>query len=99
MAKMIYTEENYDHKQARIIIEGEMFGHIPVTIDLTLGDEDSPNSAGVVVDAIRAAYILKKNDRAHDGKTICAFMMKSPPIQMTELEAINKFNEIINFCI
>ena len=95
-AKMIYTEKNYDHKQAKIKLEGQMWGQVPVSIDLTLEDEDSPNSAGVVVDAIRATKLLIDKKRVQEAKILCSFLMKSPPVQLTDSEALNKFNEIIN---
>ena len=94
-ARMVYTEKNYDHKQAKIKIEGDMFGNIPVSIDLTLEDEESPNSGGVVIDAIRAAKFLVDNKKVKDAELICAFLMKSPPVQMSDAEALEKFNRII----
>ena len=94
-ARMVYTEKNYDHKQAKIKIRGEMFGHVPVSIDLTLEDEDSPNSGGVVMDAIRAAKFLVDNDKPKEAKILCSFLMKSPPKQLTDSEALKKFNEVI----
>lgn len=95
-ARMIYTKENYDHKQAKMKIEGEMFGNIPVSIDLTLEDEDSPNSGGVVIDAIRAAKLLMENKRPQDAKILCSFLMKSPPQQFTDEEALKRFDELID---
>jgi len=97
-ARMIYTEKNYDHKQAKIKFEGEMFGHVPVSIDLTLEDEDSPNSSGVVTDAIRAARVLTKHNKVHEVPKLCAFMFKAPPQQLTDSEALVEFKKIINSC-
>lgn len=97
-ARMVYTEKNYDHKQAKIKIEGEMFGHIPVSIDLTLEDEDSPNSGGVVMDAIRATKLLVENNKVKEAGILCSFLMKSPLQQFTDAEAFSKFREIINSC-
>jgi len=94
-ARMVYTEKNYDHKQAKIKIEGEIFGHIPVSIDLTLEDEDSPNSGGVVNDAIRAVKLLVENKKPHLAKEISAFLFKAPPAQFPDAEALQKFREII----
>ncbi len=97
-ARMIYTEKNYDHKQAKIKFEGEMYGHVPVSIDLTLEDEDSPNSGGVVTDAIRATKLLTKHNRVHEAIKLCAFMFKAPPQQLKDSEALAEFNKIINSC-
>lgn len=96
-ARMIYTEKNYDHKQAKIKITGEIWGHIPISIDLTLEDEDSPNSAGVVIDAVRAAKTLvDKGQQAKAGEA-CSFLMKSPPVQLSDAEALSKFRQILTF--
>jgi len=94
-AKMIYTEKNYDHKQAKIKIKGEMFGRIPVSLGLTLEDEDSPNSGGVVMDAIRATRLLVDRKKPKEAKMLCSFLMKFPPQQLTDSEALAKFNEVI----
>ena len=94
-ARMIYTEKNYDHKQASIKIEGEMFGHIPVSIDLTLEDEDSSNSGGVVNDAVRVAKLLVEHRRPHLAKEASAFLFKAPPAQFPDFEALQKFRDII----
>lgn len=95
-ARMVYIEKNYDHKRATIKIAGEMFGHIPVSIDLTLEDEDSPNSGGVVNDAIRAAKLLVENKKPYLAGELCAFLFKAPAIQLADAEALQKFREIIN---
>ena len=94
-ARMVYTEKNYDHKQASIKIDGEMFGHIPVSINLTLEDEDSPNSGGVVNDAIRATRLLVENKKSHLAKELCAFLFKAPPAQLPDTEALQKFRNVI----
>jgi myo-inositol-1-phosphate synthase len=94
-ARMIYTEKNYDHKQAKIRIEGEMFGHAPVSIDLTLEDEDSPNSAGVVIDAIRATRVLIDKQKAKSAPLVCSFLMKAPSIQLPDSEALKQFEEAL----
>lgn len=94
-ASMIYTEKNYDHKQANINLCGRIFGNIPVSIGLTLEDEDSPNSGGVVIDAIRAAKLLVNEERPYYAKKLSSFLMKSPLIQCSEKEALETFNKII----
>ena len=97
-SKMVYTENKYDQKKAQIKIEGQIFGHTPVSIDMILEDEDSPNSAGVAIDAIRIAKLLVDNKKIKEAEIVCAFLMKSPPKQFTDTEALSKFNEIINSC-
>ncbi|MBI2278807.1 MAG: inositol-3-phosphate synthase [Candidatus Brennerbacteria bacterium] len=94
-ARMIYTEKNYDHKQAKIKITGEIWGHIPISIDLALEDEDSPNSAGVVIDAIRAAKALIDNGEHAKAGEACSFLMKSPPVQYSDEKALERFRKVI----
>ncbi len=76
-----------DRKFAYIRLEGTSFGDVPLNIELKLEVWDSPNSAGVVIDAIRCAKIAK--DRGMGGPIIgpSAYFMKSPPVQYTDEEA------------
>ncbi|MBI5155656.1 inositol-3-phosphate synthase [Candidatus Peregrinibacteria bacterium] len=93
-ARMSYTEKNYDHKRATIKIQGKLFGHAPVSMDIVLEDEDSPNSGGVVVDAVRMAKVLREKGMAEHAGKACAFLMKSPPVQMPESEALAFFDQM-----
>ena len=70
-----------DRKWAYIRMEGTSFGDVPLNIELKLEVWDSPNSAGVVIDAIRCAKIAK--DRGIGGPILgpSAYFMKSPPVQ------------------
>ncbi len=77
-----------DRKWCFITIEGEGYGGAPIRLDLKLEVHDSPNSAGVVTDAIRCAKVAL--DR-HEGGPILApsaFYMKSPPVQMEDHKAL-----------
>jgi myo-inositol-1-phosphate synthase len=76
-----------DRKWAYIRIEGREFGDIPVNIELKLEVWDSPNSAGVVIDAVRCAKLAL--DRGIGGPLLgpSAYFMKSPPVQYTDSEA------------
>jgi len=98
-ASMIYREGNFDHKRAVIEIRGEIFGRASVTIDLVLEDEDSPNSGGIVVDAIRATKVLHETGNAHRSAEICAALMKSPPYQLLEEDASQQFDAVIQECL
>lgn len=73
-----------DRKWAYIRLEGEGFGGAPINIELKLEVWDSPNSAGVVIDAIRCARVAL--DRGEGGALMApsAWMMKSPPEQMDD---------------
>ncbi|MFN2586625.1 MAG: inositol-3-phosphate synthase [Actinomycetota bacterium] len=76
-----------DRKWAYIRIEGREFGDIPVNVELKLEVWDSPNSAGVVIDAVRCAKLAL--DRGVGGPLLgpSAYFMKSPPVQYTDAEA------------
>jgi myo-inositol-1-phosphate synthase len=76
-----------DRKWAYIRLEGRTFGDVPLNAELKLEVWDSPNSAGVIIDAIRAAKIAK--DRGLAGPLIAAsaYFMKSPPKQFADHEA------------
>ena len=76
-----------DRKWAYIRLEGTGFGDTPLNIELKLEVWDSPNSAGVVIDAIRCMKIAR--DRGLSGPILgpSAYFMKSPPVQYTDSEA------------
>lgn len=76
-----------DRKWAHIRIEGTTFGDVPIAMELKLEVWDSPNSAGVVIDAVRCAKTAM--DRGVSGPLIgpSAWFMKSPPQQFTDEEA------------
>jgi myo-inositol-1-phosphate synthase len=76
-----------DRKWAMIRLEGRNFGDVPLTIEMKLEVWDSPNSAGVIIDALRCAKLAK--DRGIGGPIIgpSAYFMKSPPVQFTDDEA------------
>ena len=71
----------HDRKWAHIRLEGREFGNVPLTVDLKLEVWDSPNSAGIVIDAVRCAKVAL--DRGIGGPLIgpSAYFMKSPPVQ------------------
>jgi myo-inositol-1-phosphate synthase len=73
-----------DRKWAMIRLEGRNFGDVPLTIEMKLEVWDSPNSAGVIIDAVRCAKIAK--DRGIGGPIIgpSAYFMKSPPVQFSD---------------
>ncbi|MFI2231556.1 inositol-3-phosphate synthase [Nocardia testacea] len=82
-----------DRKWAYVRLEGRAFGDVPLNLEYKLEVWDSPNSAGIIIDAVRAAKIAK--DRGIGGPVIpaSAYLMKSPPKQLaddiarTQLEA------------
>jgi myo-inositol-1-phosphate synthase len=84
-----------DRKWAYIRMEGRTFGDVPLNVELKLEVWDSPNSAGVVVDAIRCCKIAL--DRKMSGAIAApsAYFMKSPPIQYTDDIAREMVEEFI----
>jgi myo-inositol-1-phosphate synthase len=75
-----------DRKWAYVRLEGRAFGDVPLNLEYKLEVWDSPNSAGIIIDAIRAAKIAK--DRGIGGALISAssYLMKSPPVQREDTE-------------
>jgi myo-inositol-1-phosphate synthase len=71
-----------DRKWAFIRLEGRNFGDVPLTVELKLEVHDSPNSAGVIIDAVRCAKLAL--DRGIGGPVLpaCQYFMKSPPSQV-----------------
>jgi len=84
-----------DRKFCHIKMEGRTFGDVPLNLDMKLEVWDSPNSAGVVIDAIRCCKLAL--DRGLKGTLIgpSAYFMKSPPIQYTDDEAHQMVEEFI----
>jgi len=84
-----------DNKICFIRIEGRKFGNVPVELELRLSVEDSPNSAGCVIDAIRLAKLAL--DRGIGGPLISAsaYLMKHPPEQFTDEKAREMVEEFI----
>jgi myo-inositol-1-phosphate synthase len=76
-----------DRKWAYIRLEGRNFGDVPLNIELKLEVWDSPNSAGVIIDAIRCARVAL--DKGIGGPLLgpSAYFMKSPPVQYRDEEA------------
>jgi len=73
-----------DRKICYIFIKGRKFGDVPLTIDVKLSVEDSPNSAGVVIDAIRAVKIAMDRKIAGPLIGVSAYFFKHPPVQMPD---------------
>ncbi len=84
-----------DRKFCHIRMEGRTFGDVPLNLELKLEVWDSPNSAGVVIDAIRCCKLAL--DRGLKGALTSpsAYFMKSPPIQYTDDEAHKMVEEFI----
>ncbi len=85
-----------DRKWAYVRLEGRSFGDTPLNLEYKLEVWDSPNSAGIIIDAVRAAKIAK--DRGIGGPVLSAssYFMKSPPEQYSDDEARDAVEAFIN---
>src|SRR5215217_892279 len=81
-----YVQWLDDRKWAYVRLEGRAFGDVPLNLEYKLEVWDSPNSAGVIIDAVRCAKIAK--DRGVGGPLISpsSYLMKSPPVQRPDDE-------------
>lgn len=76
-----------DNKVAFIRIEGSIFGNVPIDLEIRLSVEDSPNSAGVVIDAIRCCKLAMCRGIGGPVYSISSYFMKHPPTQFPDNEA------------
>jgi myo-inositol-1-phosphate synthase len=76
-----------DRKWAYIRMEGSSFGDVPLNVELKLEVWDSPNSAGIVIDAVRLAKLALNNGIGGALEGPSAYLMKSPPKQMRDDDA------------
>ncbi|MSW73730.1 MAG: inositol-3-phosphate synthase [Actinobacteria bacterium] len=84
-----------DRKWAYVRLEGRAFGNVPLNLEYKLEVWDSPNSAGVIIDALRCAKIGL--DRKIGGALLSpsSYFMKTPPVQYTDEQAHNKVEDFI----
>ncbi len=91
-----YISWQHDNKICFIRIEGRGFGDAPLELELRLSVEDSSNSAGVVVDAIRCARLAQDRGLAGPLEAPSAYYMKSPPKQFRDSVAHDACNAFID---
>jgi myo-inositol-1-phosphate synthase len=84
-----------DRKWAYIRLEGKAFGDVPLSAELKLEVWDSPNSAGVIIDAIRAAKIGLDRGLAGPIMSASSYFMKSPPVQYSDHDAHRAVEDFI----
>jgi myo-inositol-1-phosphate synthase len=84
-----------DRKWAYIRMEGSSFGDVPLNIELKLEVWDSPNSAGIVIDAVRLAKLALNNGIAGGLEGPSSYLMKSPPKQVADDEAYEATEKFI----
>lgn len=84
-----------DRKWAHIRMEGRTFGDVPLNLELKLEVWDSPNSAGVVIDAVRCAKLALDRGLGGALPAPSAYFMKSPPVQYSDSEALERVEAFI----
>jgi len=91
-----YVPWQNDNKICFIRMEGRLFGDVPMNLELRLSVEDSPNSAGVAIDALRCCKLAL--DRGIGGVLTApaAYLMKHPPVQFNDDEAYSMMEAFIN---
>jgi myo-inositol-1-phosphate synthase len=90
-----YVPWQNDNKVCFIRMEGRGFGEIPLNLEMRLSVEDSPNSGGMTVDAIRCCKMARERGIAGPLLSISAYAMKHPPVQFPDHEAKSMVEEFI----
>jgi myo-inositol-1-phosphate synthase len=79
-----YVPWQGDNKICFLRLEGRAFGNVPMELELRLSVQDSPNSAGVAIDAIRCCRLARDRKIAGPLRSVSAYLMKHPPTQITD---------------
>jgi len=90
-----YVPWQKDNKVCFVRMEGRLFGGVPMNLELRLSVEDSPNSAGVAIDAIRCAKVALERGIAGPLEGPSAYFYKSPPRQLAEEVARQRTEDFI----
>jgi len=85
----------HDNKVCFVRMEGRGFAGVPLNLELRLSVEDSPNSAGMVIDAIRCVKLARQRGLAGPLHSVSAYTMKHPPRQYSDAEAKNLLEQFI----
>jgi myo-inositol-1-phosphate synthase len=91
-----YVPWQKDNKVCFIRMEGRLFGNVPMDLDLRLSVEDSPNSAGVTIDAVRCVKLALERGQGGVLEGPSAYFCKHPPRQFTDDEAFGLTEEFID---
>lgn len=92
-----YVPHLNDNKVCYINIKGKQFGDLPFELDVKLSVEDSPNSAGVMVDVIRAMKTAIDRKMSGNMEAISAYCFKSPAVQYRDDIARKMVEDFVNF--
>jgi myo-inositol-1-phosphate synthase len=90
-----YVPWQNDNKVCFLRMEGKLFGDVPMNLELRLSVEDSPNSAGVAIDAIRCAGLARQRGMRGPVLAPSAYLMKHPPEQVSDDVAYRWMEEFI----
>jgi myo-inositol-1-phosphate synthase len=90
-----YVPWQKDNKVCFLRVEGRGFGGAPIELEARLSVQDSPNSAGIVIDVIRYVKLARDRGLAGPQLPICAFSMKHPPVQMRDAAAAAHIEEFL----
>lgn len=90
-----YVAWQKDNKVCFIRMEGKLFGNVPMNLEMRLSVEDSPNSAGVVIDSIRCAKLALDRKQGGILTAPAAYFYKHPPKQFTDDKAYTMTNAFI----
>jgi myo-inositol-1-phosphate synthase len=90
-----YVAWQEDNKACFVRMEGRGFGDAPVELELRLSVQDSPNSAGVVIDALRCIRLARERGVSGPLEAVSAYCMKHPPVQLADAEALRRLQAFI----
>ncbi len=91
-----YVPWQKDNKVCYVRVEGRLFGDIPMNLEVRLSVEDSPNSAGVAIDAVRCAKLALDQGVGGVLPGPSAYFCKHPPLPCTDNEAYHQVEQFIN---
>jgi len=90
-----YVPWQKDNKLCFLRMEGRGFGGAPIEIEARMSVQDSPNSAGIVIDVLRYVQIARDRGLAGPLLPISAYTMKHPPVQMRDETAARRIEEFL----
>ena len=90
-----YVPWQNDNKVCFLRIEGSGFGGAPIELEARLSVQDSPNSAGIVIDVVRYVKIARQRGLAGPLLPISAYTMKHPPVQMRDVDAARQIESFL----
>jgi myo-inositol-1-phosphate synthase len=90
-----YVPFQNDNKVCFLRVEGRGFGGAPIELEARLSVQDSPNSAGIVIDVVRYVKIARERGVAGPLLPISAYTMKHPPVQMRDVDAARQIDAFL----